>query len=573
MQCHWLKHSFSLLLPISSSVTKHARVASSILKVSFDFSMVPFTTFDASVAVECIWASVLVGDQANPDFCCLNNLQLPLYDRSSVTPKYLDGEIHLENGAVNVYGRNNILGSARYRQARPFQAKDSDKFIPRNPRSSMLRPIRTEDEYSEVAFLDSVQISQTKYFATYINAIGCLQQLAKNSCSFATIGGAQLKRVSDPNAATSVIASEYRYSLWSNTTEEAVFLDIKAYHSTPNVYNPVESLYAVIEEVREPRKRSMDTNTLKVMINGSSITSSLSPGYLSEIFKVIENINLQNTSVHLPETRIDPFCHGGLRDTSKLSQAYLEGFLTNLYLEMPKLERTFNQARENKYNFSATRKILKPISMVDINTLQRVRVETDCNRFLFLISGGTGGIGGLLTMWASYKCRGRVLTYSRSGLFSTATATSIPQIDGTVTASKHDAGSTDDTWGVTLLWTKQQARRSILLHASGLQERVAMNELKENNIRRLNSSKVIPVLNMESNGALMGQPLHMAVLFSSISSVLGNFGHSNYAAVNAGLDMLSLILKHKGLNIVSIQWGAWSSVGTFLYFSNLILFV
>ena len=56
-------------------------------------------------------------------------------------------------------------------------------------------------------------------------------------------------------------------------------------------------------------------------------------------------------------------------------------------------------------------------------------------------------------------------------------------------------------------------------------------------------------------------PLTFSILFSSVSSIAGFSGHANYCAANASLDTYA---KHKaacGLPALSMQWGAWTSVG------------
>ena len=54
---------------------------------------------------------------------------------------------------------------------------------------------------------------------------------------------------------------------------------------------------------------------------------------------------------------------------------------------------------------------------------------------------------------------------------------------------------------------------------------------------------------------------HFFVLFSSITSILGNTGQSNYGAANAFMDAFASYRNSLGLPGLSINWGPWSEVG------------
>ena len=51
------------------------------------------------------------------------------------------------------------------------------------------------------------------------------------------------------------------------------------------------------------------------------------------------------------------------------------------------------------------------------------------------------------------------------------------------------------------------------------------------------------------------------VMFSSVASLLGSPGQSNYAAANSALDAAAASLSASGIPALSIQWGAWAGGG------------
>ncbi|GKT26982.1 type I polyketide synthase [Acidovorax sp. SUPP3334] len=61
--------------------------------------------------------------------------------------------------------------------------------------------------------------------------------------------------------------------------------------------------------------------------------------------------------------------------------------------------------------------------------------------------------------------------------------------------------------------------------------------------------------------AVRGEPLDFVLLCSSISSMAGGLGMSDYAAANAYLDAVAALEQRAGCPVVSVNWDAWRDLG------------
>ncbi|KAH8584212.1 polyketide synthase, partial [Cryptosporidium sp. chipmunk genotype I] len=53
----------------------------------------------------------------------------------------------------------------------------------------------------------------------------------------------------------------------------------------------------------------------------------------------------------------------------------------------------------------------------------------------------------------------------------------------------------------------------------------------------------------------------LLIMFSSISTLIGNIGQTNYSAANSNIEYLSELRSHLGMKSISIQWGPWAEQG------------
>ena len=100
-----------------------------------------------------------------------------------------------------------------------------------------------------------------------------------------------------------------------------------------------------------------------------------------------------------------------------------------------------------------------------------------------------------------------------------------------------------------------------VLHSAGVLDDATIENQTVEKFERVFASKVDGAWHLHDASAELGLELDFFVLFSSISSLLGSPGQSNYAAANAALDGLAHFRRSQGLPALSVQWGPWASAG------------
>ncbi len=98
-----------------------------------------------------------------------------------------------------------------------------------------------------------------------------------------------------------------------------------------------------------------------------------------------------------------------------------------------------------------------------------------------------------------------------------------------------------------------------VIHGAGLLEDKLFQDKTEESFERVFSTKVTPVRILAEK---LREDVQFVVLFSSVASVYGNKGQTDYAAANSVLDEYAWELKEKlKAKVISINWGPWKGAG------------
>ena len=172
-----------------------------------------------------------------------------------------------------------------------------------------------------------------------------------------------------------------------------------------------------------------------------------------------------------------------------------------------------------------------------------------------LVTGGTGGLGGLVARHlASGHRAGRVVLASRGG----------PAAAGAAVLAARVAGAGAEVVVAACDVADKSALGTLVARAPGLSGVYhAAGVLDDGVVTALTPARANAVLRPKVDGALvldeLTADLGLAefVLFSSAAATFGSPGQGSYAAANAVLDALAQRRRLRGLPGTSVAWGLW----------------
>jgi acyl transferase domain-containing protein/NADPH:quinone reductase-like Zn-dependent oxidoreductase/acyl carrier protein len=180
----------------------------------------------------------------------------------------------------------------------------------------------------------------------------------------------------------------------------------------------------------------------------------------------------------------------------------------------------------------------------------------------YLVTGGMSGIGRAVVEWLSQCGAAHVIAMGRSTA-DAATAEYFHKLQdaGTIVSiHQGDVACEADVQAAFDLASGLSLRG--IFHCAGVLDDGVLLQQNWSRFERVLSPKVQGSWNLHRLSA--DRPLDHFVMFSSIASIFGSPGQTNYAAANAFLDGLAHYRRQLGLPAVSVNWCAWSETGVAL---------
>lgn len=179
----------------------------------------------------------------------------------------------------------------------------------------------------------------------------------------------------------------------------------------------------------------------------------------------------------------------------------------------------------------------------------------------YLIVGGTGGLAKPLIEYLIQKNVTHITTISRTECAKDTLSLISHAAEKHVTIEHHAVDASNDKQMQQIVETIEKSPHPLkgVFHLAGISQNGLIVNLNDDNIHNVLNAKMEVALLLHQ--LTKNIPLDFFVMFSSIASLLGGRGQSNYAAANGFLDGLAHLRKQQGKPALVINWGPFHTVG------------
>ncbi|WMP19415.1 aminotransferase class I/II-fold pyridoxal phosphate-dependent enzyme [Thiothrix lacustris] len=241
--------------------------------------------------------------------------------------------------------------------------------------------------------------------------------------------------------------------------------------------------------------------------------------------------------------------------TSMLN-AVMQGFEAGTLSPLPQTTFPITQVADAYRYMQQTKHIGKVVLTFTEETPAAIHADGS-----YLVTGGLGGLGLQVAQYLADQGARHLVLSSRSGANSEDAQTLVQQLTEqgiNVSVVKADVANAEDVARMLDVAQSQAPLRGII-HAAGLIDDGGVLQQTPERFARVMAPKVLGAWLLHNQ--TQNLPLDFFISFSSIASLMGSPGQTNYAAANAVVDLLMQQRRAQGLPGISINWGPWAETG------------
>jgi myxalamid-type polyketide synthase MxaB len=185
-------------------------------------------------------------------------------------------------------------------------------------------------------------------------------------------------------------------------------------------------------------------------------------------------------------------------------------------------------------------------------------VKTDGS---YLITGGMGALGLQVANWLAELGAKHLILLGRNqpGVSAQQAIDRLRQQGVRVESIQMNISDRQAVSNLFESFNSSQVKLKGVIHAAGILDDGLLKTLSWERFQQVLQPKISGTWNLHQ--ATKELPLDWFVCFSSIASIFGSPGQSNYATANAFMDSLMSDRRNQGLPGLSINWSIWSEVG------------
>jgi NAD(P)-dependent dehydrogenase (short-subunit alcohol dehydrogenase family)/acyl carrier protein len=176
-----------------------------------------------------------------------------------------------------------------------------------------------------------------------------------------------------------------------------------------------------------------------------------------------------------------------------------------------------------------------------------------------LVTGGLGALGSATARWLAGQGAKSLVLASRDAKDGDPVALELRKSGVDVSVERVDVASGAQIAQLLRTIRSERPPLTAIFHAAGVLEDAVLGREDWSNYTKSTAAKLQGAWNLHR--LTLSDPVKLMVLFSSAASTLGSAGQGSYAASNAFLDALAHFRRARGMDTLSVNWGAWASGG------------